>query len=66
MFTLEDEIYFYQGHDFFDYSPINEQPFFIVKDDEILDSIKLLFYSIKESVPIQIVVDNHVINDLFW
>ena len=63
---VEDEIYFYDGHDFFNYSPIKEQPFFVVKDDELLDTIKLLFYSVKESKPIQIIVDENIINDLTY
>lgn len=63
---VEDEIYYYDGHDFFNYSPIKEQPFFIVKDDELLDSVKILFYSVKESKPIQIIVDDNIINDFTY
>ena len=46
---VEDEIYFYSGYDFFNYSPHNNFSFFIVKDDELKESIKLLFYNVKEN-----------------
>lgn len=61
---VEDEIYYYQGHDFFNYSPINEQPFFIVKDYETLESNKIIFYSVKEETPFQIEIGDNIINDV--
>ena len=42
----EDEIYFYKGHDFYNYSPTDEFSMFIVKDDEHKDTIKLMFYNV--------------------
>ena len=63
---VEDEIYYYHNHDFFNYSPINDFKMFVVKDDEELDEIKLLFYSVKEPKPIQIIVDDFVINDFTY
>jgi hypothetical protein len=41
---VEDEIYYYQEHDFFNYSEIPNVKFFIEKNDETLAPIKLLFY----------------------
>jgi hypothetical protein len=61
---VEDEIYYYDGFDFFNYSPINEQPFFIIKDDETLEDIKLFFYSVNEEKPIEINIDDEHINDV--
>ena len=43
---VEDEIYFYKGHDFYNYSPTDEFSMFIVKDDEHKDTIKLMFYNV--------------------
>lgn len=60
---VEDEIYYYEGHDFFNYSPITEQPFFVIKDDETLETISLLFYSVKEEIPIKITVDEKIIEE---
>jgi hypothetical protein len=42
--AVEDEIYYYEGFDFFNFSPINGLKFFIEKNDETLTPIKLLFY----------------------
>lgn len=46
---VEDEIYFYKGHDFYNYSPIDKFKMFIVKDDELRDTVKLMFYNVIES-----------------
>ena len=43
---VEDEIYYYQDVDFFNYSTIDNLKFFIEKNDETLETIKLLFYDI--------------------
>lgn len=56
---VEDEIYLYENHDFFNCSPIKELPFFIIKDDEILDNIKLFFYSVKELKPIKLIINDN-------
>jgi len=60
---VEDEIYYYEGYDFFNYSPIKEQPFFIVKDYETLETSKILFYDVKEQTPFQLIIGNNIIND---
>lgn len=44
---VEDEIYYYDGHDFYNYSPTEEFSMFIVKDDETKETIKLIFYNVK-------------------
>jgi hypothetical protein len=41
---VEDEIYYYQEYDFFNFSPIHGLKFFVEKNDETHQSIKLLFY----------------------
>ena len=61
---VEDEIYYYEGHDFFNFSPIAELPFFIIKDDEQLDSIKLLLYLSTEHIPFQIRIDDIIIDEV--
>ena len=42
--AVEDEIFYYEGFDFFNFSPIKGLKFFIEKNDETLTPIKLLFY----------------------
>jgi len=44
---VEDLIYYYEGHDFYNYSPTEEFSMFIVKDDETRETIKLMFYNVK-------------------
>ena len=44
---VEDEIYYYDGHDFYNYSPTEEFSMFIVKDDETKETVKLMFYNVK-------------------
>ena len=61
---VEDEIYYYEGHDFFNFSPIAELPFFIIKDDEQLDSIKLLLYLSTEHIPFQIRIDDIIMDEV--
>ena len=51
---VEDMIYFYENMDFFNYSPTEKIKFFIEKNDETQDSIKLLFYDIENEIPIKI------------
>lgn len=45
---VEDEIYYYEGQDFFNASPFNGLKFFIEKNDQKNTTVKLLFYDIKE------------------
>ena len=61
---VEDEIYYYENSDFFNFSPIAELPFFIIKDDEQLDSIKLLLYLSIEHIPFQIQVDDLILDEV--
>jgi hypothetical protein len=61
---VEDEIYYYENSDFFNFSPIAELPFFIIKDDELLDSIKLLFYLSIENIPFQIMIDDTILDEV--
>ena len=61
---VEDEIYYYENSDFFNFSPIAELPFFIIKDDELLDNIKLLFYLSIENVPFQIMIDDLILDEV--
>jgi hypothetical protein len=44
---VEDEIFYYEGHDFYNYSPTEEFSMFIIKDDETKETIKLMFYNVK-------------------
>jgi len=57
---VEDEIYYYQEHDFFNYSEIPNVKFFIEKNDETLAPIKLLFYDVKGELNIQIRIDDNL------
>ena len=45
---VEDEIYYYDGHDFFNSSPIDDLKIFIEKNDETDSTIKLLFYNVDQ------------------
>jgi hypothetical protein len=44
---VEDEIYYYEGKDFFNSSPIEGLKFFVEKNDEKDTTIKILFYDIQ-------------------
>jgi hypothetical protein len=57
---VEDEIYYYEGYDFFNSSPVNDVKFFIDKNDESATTIKLLFYNISEPKEIKITINNEV------
>jgi len=46
---VEDEIYYYKGQSFFNWSPIEDLKIFIEKNDETDTTIKLLFYDVIES-----------------
>jgi len=58
---VEDEIYYYEGHDFFNSSPAEGVKFFINKNDEVNETIKLLFYYVSEPKEVRI-----TINDTFY
>jgi hypothetical protein len=51
---VEDEIYFYENFDFFNYSPIDGLKFFIEKNDETLDNIKLFFYDVEKNTDLMV------------
>jgi hypothetical protein len=53
---VEDEIYFYEGQDFFNSSPVDDFKFFIDKNDQKDTTVKLLFYDIVESKTILLTI----------
>jgi hypothetical protein len=55
---VEDEIYYYEGHDFFNSSPVEGINFFINKNDEVYETIKLLFYYVSEPKEVEIIIDD--------
>ena len=57
---VEDEIFYYDGKDFFDSSPINGIKIFIDKNDEEDSTIKLLFFDIHETKKITLIVGSTV------
>jgi hypothetical protein len=63
---VEDEIYFYKDHDFYNYSPTDKFRMFIVKDDELKDTIKLLFYNLEEEKTISINVNSNVFDSRIY
>lgn len=56
---VEDEIYFYSGQDFFNFSPIPNLKFFIEKNDKTLSSIKLLFFDNNKENLISLFIDEN-------
>lgn len=60
---VEDEIYFYEDFDFFNYSPTERFKFFIEKNDETLESIKLFFYEVGDELNVKIKVGNITIDE---
>jgi hypothetical protein len=63
---VEDKIYFYEGYDFYNYSPTEHFSMFIVKDDQIKDTVKLLFYNVQEDGDIQINVNDIIKNSYLF
>ena len=65
---IEDEIYYYKGHDFFNMSPIDGFKFFIQKDGEIITNIKLYFYEHEGNKTIDVKVGEikttHIVKNL--
>jgi hypothetical protein len=57
---VEDEIYYYEGHDFFNSSPVEGINFFINKNDEVHETIKLLFYYVSEPKDVEIIIDDKI------
>jgi len=56
---VEDWIYYYDGHDFYNYSPTDEFNMFIIKDDQLKDSVKLLFYDVKSEQEIKVIINSN-------
>jgi hypothetical protein len=54
---VEDEIFYYDGIDFFNLSPIEGLKFFIEKNDENPDTIKIFFYDVKDEVEIELLIE---------
>lgn len=54
---VEDEIYLYEGFDFFNSSIVEGLKFFIEKNDETHETIKILFYDIKSLTNVKIHID---------
>lgn len=65
---VEDEIYYYDEVDFFNFSPIENLKFFIEKNDETQQPIKLLFYNNFRTDNLSVIIDNqeteYIVNDL--
>lgn len=55
---VEDKIYYYDNHDFFNYSPSQYVKFFIEKNDESSENVKLFFYELDYSHKVKLIVDN--------
>ena len=66
---VEDEIYYYQNHDFLNYSPIPNLKFFIEKNYEMDTTVKLFFYDNLESKNIKLTVGDiesiHTVNNCY-
>jgi hypothetical protein len=54
---VEDEIYYYESIDLFNLSPIEGFKFFIEKNDEIPETVKILFYDVYDEIEIKLIVD---------
>jgi hypothetical protein len=59
---VEDEIYYYENFDFFNYSKIDGLNFFIEKNDQTDESIKLFFYGLNEPKQIIVLLDYQIFN----
>jgi hypothetical protein len=57
---VEDEIYYYENHDFINNSPIENLKIFIEKNDETSETIKLLFYEFNDTKEIKLIIDGEV------
>jgi len=57
---VEDEIYYYEGHDFFNSSPVEGVKFFINKNDEVDETVRLLFYYVSEPKEIRITINDNI------
>lgn len=57
---VEDEIYYYEGHDFFNSSPVEGIKFFIDNNDEIVETVRLLFYNVSEPKEIKLTINDNI------
>ena len=57
---VEDEIYYYEGHDFFNSSPAEGIKFFIDNNDEIVETVRLLFYNVSEPKEIKLTINDNI------
>jgi hypothetical protein len=57
---VEDEIYYYEGLDLFNHSPVKDLNIFIEKNDEEDLTIKLLFYDVNEPKNISLKVGDDI------
>jgi hypothetical protein len=55
-----DEIYFYEDHDFFNYSKNSKLKYYIEKNDEFATNIKIFFYEISQNVSVSILIENQI------
>jgi hypothetical protein len=65
---VEDEIYYFKDHDFFNFSPFESFKFFVEKNDQLLSNIQLWFYNLSEKTNVKIIVngiEKNVILDNF-
>jgi hypothetical protein len=55
---VEDEIFYYENKDFLNFSPFDSVKFFIEKNDEQDENVKLFFYDITDEIEVKIIIDN--------
>jgi len=58
--AVEDEIYLYENEDIFNYSTENRFKFFIDKNDKTLETIKILFYDVREELKLLLPQNNRI------
>lgn len=61
---VEDEIYHFESKDHFNYSKIEDVKFYVEKNDENDENIKLLFYDLKKSQQVKVIVGDKTIEFL--
>jgi hypothetical protein len=61
---VEDKIFYYENYDLFNYSNTDKFSVFIVKDDETKETIKFLFYNVKEPKSIEVNINGNITNFL--
>ena len=55
---IEDEIFYYNNHDFLNSSPVENFKFFIEKNEDVVSNIRIYFYGNKEQKDIDIKIGN--------